>query len=119
MKKILLALSLMAAGGPAAAEAPEIVKVVAKASGMGWNFDVTVKHPDTGWGHYTDGWEIVSADGKVLAYRKLHHPHVDEQPFTRALNNVMLPDGTREVFVRAHCSKHGFDKSTYKVKLSR
>ncbi len=86
------------------ADDPEITDVHVEKDGMTWRFHVTILHPDTGWDHYADGWEVLDADGHVLALRKLHHPHVNEQPFTRSMGNVMLPDGTREVYVRARCS---------------
>ena len=89
---------------PAYAEAPEVTDVRVEKDGMGWRFFVTILHPDSGWDHYADGWEVLDADGNVLAFRKLHHPHVTEQPFTCSLGNVMVPDGTREVYVRASCS---------------
>jgi hypothetical protein len=37
----------------------------------------------------------------------LSHPHTDEQPFTRALAGVRIPDGVTEVTVRAHDSVDG------------
>ena len=87
--------------------------------GMLWNIYVTVEHPDTGWDHYADGWEVQDADGNVLAYRKLMHPHVEEQPFTRSISGVVIPDGTREIFVRGHCSVHGWSKDLIRVEISR
>ncbi|PVA09634.1 hypothetical protein DC366_13190 [Pelagivirga sediminicola] len=97
---------LLAALLPSAATAqpPRITGVDIARDGMGWKFSVTIRHPDTGWDHYADGWEILGTGGTVLARRPLHHPHVDEQPFTRSLRQVMLPDGTRQVRVRAFCS---------------
>jgi len=112
-------IAALLAAAPAFAEAPKVTNAVAKSTGMGWNFSVTLEHPDTGWEHYADGWEIVDATGKVLGTRILHHPHVNEQPFTRSLNNVMLPDGTREVFVRVKCNEDGWKDSGYKISLSR
>lgn len=111
--------SFFALATPAFADAPQIVEVKAHATGMGWNFSVTLQHPDTGWDHFADGWEVVDESGKVLGYRKLHHPHVEEQPFTRSLNNVMLPDGTRTVFIRARCSKSGWKNHSHQVDLKR
>lgn len=87
------------------ADPPAITDVRVEKDGMGWRFFVTIDHVDTGWDHYADSWEVVDANGTVLATRVLHHPHVNEQPFTRSLGQIMLPDGTREVFVRATCSK--------------
>ncbi|RKF17206.1 hypothetical protein D6850_00750 [Roseovarius spongiae] len=102
---------------PVRAAGPEITGVEVERDGMGWRFHVTVLHPDTGWDHYADGWEVLDADGAVLAKRKLHHPHVNEQPFTRSLGNVMLPDGTREVWLRAHCSVANWVGEAVKVSV--
>lgn len=101
------------------ADPPQIVGVTATHASMGWRFDVTISHPDTGWDHYANGWEVVDATGKRLAYRELFHPHVDEQPFTRSLRNVMVPDGTAEVFVRPSCSSDGWSDQTVRVTLRR
>lgn len=119
MKLLPLFIAALFAAAPALAEAPKVVKAVANASGMGWDFDVTLTHPDTGWDHYADSWVIVDAQGEVQGTRILQHPHVDEQPFTRSLRDVMLPDGTREVFIRVKCSENGWKDSGYKVSLSR
>jgi hypothetical protein len=104
MTRIMTLLPALLLATAAAADPPEIVEAAAKKTGMSWRVDVTLRHPDTGWDHYADGWEVRDADGNRLGYRVLHHPHVDEQPFTRALTGLDLPDGTREIFIRAHCS---------------
>ncbi len=114
MSAIFLALSL----SPALAHEPVITKVAVEKVGMVWNFKVTVEHPDTGWDHYADGWEILDSDGRQIGYRKLLHPHVEEQPFTRSLTGVVIPDGTREVFVRAKCSVDGWSGQKVRVELS-
>lgn len=108
---------LALSAAPLWADTPEITKVSVSKPDMGWHFDVTLLHPDTGWEHYADGWEVLDADGNRLGYRELHHPHVHEQPFTRSLRGVMIPDGVRTVFIRAHCSEHGWSDKTYKVDL--
>ncbi|MDO6730592.1 hypothetical protein Q4577_11230 [Marinovum sp. 2_MG-2023] len=97
---------------------PEIVKVKVTKPDMGWRFEVTVRHDDAGWDHYADAWEVTDLDGKRLGYRKLHHPHEHEQPFTRSLRGLMIPDGIRVVLVRAHCSEHGWSSNPVEVKLS-
>jgi hypothetical protein len=73
-----------------------------------YQFAVTVRHADTGWDHYADKWEVVDEKGAVLGTRVLLHPHVDEQPFTRRLSGVNIPDGVREITIRAHDSVHAY-----------
>lgn len=99
------------------ADPPKIVAVKAKRSGMGWRIDVTLEHADTGWDHYADGWQVYDADGKVLGDRELMHPHVDEQPFTRSLSSVMVPDGTKVIYIRARCNTDGWHDEVYAVNL--
>jgi len=72
-----------------------------------YRFDVTVTHSDTGWKHYADGWEVLAPDGSVLETRVLYHPHVHEQPFTRSLSGVKIPEGITAVRIRARDSVHG------------
>ena len=80
-------------------------------------FNVTVRHADEGWKHYADQWDVVSPDGEVLGTRILHHPHVDEQPFTRSLSGVKIPAGIREVILRARDSRHGWGGKEIRVAI--
>ena len=87
----------------------DVDKVDVTVTGQGgYNFAVTISHQDTGWEHYADRWEIVDINGSVLGTRVLHHPHVNEQPFTRSLSGVEIPEHLNKVTVRAHDSVHGF-----------
>jgi hypothetical protein len=113
---IAATVALTAPSGQAAE--PEILEVTAEKAGMVWRVSVTLKHPDTGWGHYADGWEVLDTRGTRLGLRTLHHPHVTEQPFTRSLTGLSLPDGTRAILVRARCSKDGWAGETVRVPLS-
>ncbi len=82
-------------------------------------FSVTVAHHDTGWKHFADKWDVIAPDGSVLATRILHHPHEDEQPFTRRLQNVKIAPGVKHVTIRAHDSVHGYGGKEMDVKLPR
>jgi hypothetical protein len=84
-----------------------------------WTFNVTLQHADTGWDHYADGWRIIDAKGTELGYRTLHHPHVNEQPFTRSLSSVIIPAGTKVIFVEAHDKIHGWNKDKVRIDLSK
>ncbi|MDX1423389.1 MAG: hypothetical protein R3322_09635 [Kiloniellales bacterium] len=116
---VLLALVALAPGRAMAGEADVVaVEAVAEAAGT-WRFDVTVAHADEGWEHYADRWEVVAPDGTVLGARVLVHPHVDEQPFTRSLGGVAVPDGIDRVSLRAHDSVHGLGGAEAVVELPR
>lgn len=108
MKHLIFAALLVAAPALALADAPVVEDVTARQTGDTWSFDVTVRHADTGWEHYADGWSVQDADGNELGFRKLLHPHENEQPFKRSLSGVVIPDGLTEVYVRAHDSVHGW-----------
>ena len=73
-----------------------------------YQFDVTVAHEDEGWNHYTNKWDVVGVDGTVIGTRILHHPHVNEQPFTRSLSRIVIPKKNGPVTVRAHDSVHEY-----------
>jgi hypothetical protein len=99
---------LLLAATPALADPARVVAVEATPGADGWRFAVTLEHGDTGWDDYADGWRVELADGTVIAERPLAHPHVDEQPFTRATSGVTIPDGVTEVFIRARTSVEGW-----------
>jgi hypothetical protein len=113
-------LSILALGAtPALAGEADVVKAEARASGGAWSFDVTVRHADTGWDHYADAWRVVGPDGTVYGTRTLYHPHVDEQPFTRSLSGIVVPQGVGTVTIEAHDSVHGWGGAKVAVALPR
>lgn len=70
-------------------------------------FAVTLSHADEGWEHYANRFEVLAPDGTLLGARALAHPHVEEQPFTRRLPGIRIPDGVTRARVRASDSRHG------------
>lgn len=101
----------------------EFVRAVLASDGS-WIFHVTVRHPDTGWEDYADGWDIVTTNGSVLKTnegdpftRLLLHPHENEQPFTRSQSGILVPEGVSKVTVRAHDIVDGFGGREVEVDL--
>ncbi|MEM6407132.1 MAG: hypothetical protein AAF700_01810 [Pseudomonadota bacterium] len=117
MKMMRLAFGLSLLAGAALADQAKVENATARQSGATWTFEVTISHPDTGWDHYADGWAVLAPDGTELGYRKLHHPHENEQPFTRSLSGVAIPDNLTEVKIRAHDSVHGWSDQLYTVRI--
>jgi len=95
-------------------------------NGETWTFHVTVRHPDTGWEDYADGWDVVLPDGTVLKAnsddpftRLLLHPHENEQPFTRSQSGLTIPEEVTQVTVRAHDLVDGFGGAEVTVDLTQ
>jgi hypothetical protein len=80
----------------------DVIKATIKKNADGtYRIDATVKSRDRGWDYYADRIQAVTRDGKVLGTRVLVHPHDDEQPFTRELDQLKIPPGVKEIVVRA------------------
>ena len=78
MKKIFIIAGLFISPMIQAGDVSIVFADLSKRVGS-WNVAVTLKHADSGWDHYANGWQIVDENGKVLGKRVLAHPHVHEQ----------------------------------------
>ncbi|MFQ5935493.1 MAG: hypothetical protein ACE5LB_03690 [Acidiferrobacterales bacterium] len=96
----------------------EIVMVTFDKQGSSWNVSTTLRHADSGWDHYADAWRVIAPDGHVLGTRTLYHPHVEEQPFSRSLANVVIPAGLTSVFVEAHDHVHGWSAQRVRIDIT-
>ena len=115
----IVAAVFLACSTASAGEA-DVVAAEAFAEGGGaYRFSVTVKHADEGWNHYADRWEVLTSSGEVLGVRTLFHPHVNEQPFTRSLSGVRVPEGVDRVKIRARDSVHEYGGAEVFVELPR
>ncbi len=112
-----LLLGLIAATTAAAGEVRIVDARATPEAGGTWRFDVTLKHADAGWDHYADKWVVEGPDGTTYAERVLLHPHENEQPFTRSLTGVAVPDGVGQVTIRAHDKVHGWAEEALDVAL--
>ncbi|MEM7519430.1 MAG: hypothetical protein AAF307_00200 [Pseudomonadota bacterium] len=115
IKRSIFAVAVLAF--PAFADPPVINEVRANESGGLWRFDVTLSHADTGWDDYADGWRILDAQGNELGLRVLAHPHVNEQPFTRSLSGVKIPEELTEVRVQARDNVGGWGDAIRTVRI--
>lgn len=101
-----------------AGEADVIDVKVRHNGGNSFQVITTVKHADTGWNHYANGWEVLNERGEVLGKRVLYHPHVNEQPFKRSLT-LSIPEEVKTITVRALDSVHDTGGKTVTVELKR
>lgn len=118
MMKKAVSLAIFAVAPLATVADPAVIEAVKVSGGGGsYSFAVTLRHGDTGWDDYADGWRVETLDGKVLGTRTLFHPHVDEQPFTRQLGGVAIPADLTQVRIRAKTLTEGWADSTTIVDL--
>lgn len=103
-----LMLLLITAPFAYAGEADVVDVEVRKRGSNLYDIAVTVQHQDAGWDHYANRWEVLDENGTVLGTRTLHHPHVNEQPFTRVLPGLVIPADIKKVTIRAHDSVHNY-----------
>jgi hypothetical protein len=86
----------------------DVLNVEVKLAGVDrYRIAVTLKHDDTGRGHYANAWEVLDEKGTVMGVRVLHHPHVNEQPFTRSLT-ITIPPSVKRITLRGKDSLHAY-----------
>ena len=100
-------------------EFPDVVDAVARQDGETWAFDVTISSPYDTPERYADGWRVIAPDGTELAFRLLTHDHASEQPFTRSINGVEIPDDVDLVTIEGRDQANGFGGGTFELTLSR
>jgi hypothetical protein len=106
--------------GPSATEAqqyPDVIAAVATSNAGTWTFSVTISSPYDTPERYADGWRVLAPDGTELAVRVLAHDHANEQPFTRSLDGVTIPDGIDTVTIQGRDLLNGYGGATLDIEL--
>lgn len=97
---------------------PDVVVVQATQNDNGtFLFAVTVSSPYDTPQRYADAWRIRDRDGTVYGLRELLHDHGAEQPFTRSLNGVEIPDGVTSVVIEARDQVNGWGGAVLELDL--
>ena len=117
IRPTLAILGIILSASDAIADDATIEAVETRQDGETWSFSVTLRHGDTGWDDYADGWRVVAKDGTEYGLRTLFHPHVNEQPFTRSLSGVVVPSGVDRVFIEARTNTKGWGAVRFEVEL--
>jgi hypothetical protein len=110
-----LALALLvAAGTPVLAQTgepkfPDVIDVKVTPKGGG-RFDVavTMTSPYDTATRYADAFRIVTLDGAQLGIFVFAHDHATEQPFTRALSNVAVPESIKTIRIEGRDMVSGY-----------
>jgi len=98
---------------------PDVIDAAAMQEGDTWTFDVTISSPYDTPERYADGWRVLSPGGTELGFRLLTHDHASEQPFTRSLDGVEIPDDVDMVTIEGRDQVNGFGGETFELTLDR
>lgn len=96
---------------------PDVLEADASALGDTYSFDVKISSPYDSPDRYADAFRVVGDDGVVYGVRELTHDHANEQPFTRSLTGVALPDHVRQVTIEGRDQVYGWGGATVELIL--
>ena len=98
---------------------PDVIDATAEQTNLGWTFNATVSSPYDSADRYADAWRIVGPDGTVYGTRELAHDHAAEQPFTRTIQAVEIPDNVEVVTIEGRDQENGWGGGTFELTLIR
>lgn len=99
---------------------PDVVAATAEPDcDGGWNIDATLSSPYDTAERYADAWRVLGPDGTVYGVRELTHDHQAEQPFTRSLPGVDIPDDVERVTVEGRDQEFGWGGEVVVIELER
>jgi len=113
------------AGGPTVAPAqdasaqrfPDVIGAELTRSGETWSLAVTISSPYDSPERYADGWRVLAPDGTVLGEHTLTHDHAGEQPFTRTMTGLRIPEGVEQIVVEGRDLAHGYGGTTTTIEV--
>jgi hypothetical protein len=106
------------AADAAAQKHPDVLAAKVRSAGADkFDFDVTVSSPYDTPQRYADGFRVLGKNGTVYGERKLWHDHAGEQPFTRDLYGVKIPNAAHKVVIQARDQRFGYGGKTIEVAL--
>ncbi|AXV04951.1 hypothetical protein DVS28_a0244 [Euzebya pacifica] len=96
---------------------PDVIDADLERSGDTWTLSATISSPYDSPERYADAFRAVAPDGTELGLRVLTHDHANEQPFTRSLTGLVIPDGIEEITVEGRDLANGWGGQTVTVAI--
>lgn len=94
---------------------PDVVDAELARSGDAWTLSATISSPYDSPERYADAFRALAPDGTELGVRVLTHDHANEQPFTRSLTGMVIPEGVDEITVEGRDLANGWGGRTVTV----
>jgi N-acetylmuramoyl-L-alanine amidase len=95
---------------------PDVVATTITGDGV-YSFEVTMSSPYDTPERYADAFRVIGDDGVTYGVRELLHDHASEQPFTRSLDGITIPDTVRAVTIEGRDLEYGWGGQTFRVEL--
>ena len=96
---------------------PDVIAAELEPAGDAWRLDATLSSPYDTPERYADAFRALSEDGTVLGVRELAHDHANEQPFTRSLTGLEIPDDVARITVEGRDRAHGWGGNTVAIEV--
>jgi N-acetylmuramoyl-L-alanine amidase len=96
---------------------PDVVDVTPLADGEGYSFIVTMSSTYDSVERHADAWRVIGDDGVVYGMLEFAHENSTEQPVTRSLDEVVIPDTVNSVTVQGRDLVYGWGGKTVEVDL--
>ncbi len=103
--------------GQAEQRFPDVIAAELEPAGDAWRLDATLSSPYDTPERYADAFRAVSENGTVLGVRELAHDHANEQPFTRSLTGLEIPDDVERITVEGRDLVHGWGGNTVELEV--
>lgn len=87
---------------------PDVIDVEISGEDGVFGLDVTISSPYDSADRYADAWRVVGDDGVVYGVRELTHDHGNEQPFTRSMDGVEIPETVSTIVVEGRDQVYGW-----------
>jgi len=96
---------------------PDIINAEVTVTKGGYSFSVTLSSPYDTPERYADAYRIMDKAGNIYGIRKLLHDHGYEQPFTRNLSRIEIPESVTSVIIEGRDKQYGWGGETYTLDL--
>jgi hypothetical protein len=94
---------------------PDVLDATVTADGDRFAVSATISSPYDSEERYADAFRVLAPGGQELGVRELTHPHTDEQPFTRRLDDVAIPADLASVTIEGRDLVNGWGGATVTV----